>query len=70
VAELLTGFAIAAADRKFVLAQAEVVDGTSVVVWAESVPELVVVRESQGPENREEMMGKTISLVVGVRITI
>jgi sialate O-acetylesterase len=49
VAELPTGFVLAGADRKFVPAQAEVIDGTTVAVWAESVPEPVAVRYAWSP---------------------
>ncbi|WP_372808961.1 sialate O-acetylesterase, partial [Pontiella sp.] len=49
VAELPTGFAIAGNDRKFVPAQAEVVDGTTVAVWADSVSEPAAVRYAWSP---------------------
>ncbi len=38
------GFAIAGEDKKFVWAQAEIVDGKTVKVWSEEVPEPVAVR--------------------------
>ncbi|MGD7653613.1 MAG: hypothetical protein ACQCXQ_10390 [Verrucomicrobiales bacterium] len=49
LADVPTGFVIAGKDRKFVPARAEVIDATTVAVWAESVPEPVAVRYGWSP---------------------